>query len=185
MIVDETNPPAEGQTSDNYLMTKYKRIRALCMAAASLLSVEDTRGEHSSRQQLKNHAVKRPLMQYLREIEKEAISQAPIDVGKAVATTAGTLPCIYVIHAPTMKQPAMRISVENVKHATQAALKLGVELKLKSIAIPGMGTGVGRVPVEDAAKAIVSIAKEFENKFEKIVLIDRNEDMVDSYNRFL
>jgi len=119
------------------------------------------------------------------EIEKEAISQAPIDVGKAVATTAGTLPCIYVIHAPTMKQPAMRISVENVKHATQAALKLGVELKLKSIAIPGMGTGVGRVPVEDAAKAIVCIAKEFENKFEKIVLIDRTEEMVDSFNRFL
>ena len=119
------------------------------------------------------------------EIEKEAISKAPIEVGKAVATNAGTLTCKYVIHAPTMKQPAMKIGVENIKLATQAALELGVELNLKTIAIPGMGTGVGRVPVEDAAEAIVSIAKQFENKFEKIILIDRDEDMVDSFNSFL
>jgi len=119
------------------------------------------------------------------EIENEAVSRGPIEVGKAVATTAGTLPCKYVIHAPTMKQPAMRIGIENVKLATQAALDLGVELNLKTIAIPGMGTGVGRVPVKDAAKAIVGVAKEFENKFEKIILIDRNEDMVDSFNNFL
>jgi len=119
------------------------------------------------------------------EIEKEAISKAPIEVGKAVATTAGTLTCEYVIHAPTMRQPAMKIGVENVKLATQAALELGVELNLKTIAIPGIGTGVGRVPVEDAAEVIVSLAKQFENKFEKIILIDRNEDMVDFFNSFL
>ena len=94
------------------------------------------------------------------EIEKEAISKAPIDVGKAVATTAGTLPCQYVIHAPTMKQPAMRIGVDNVRDATRAALELGVELNLKTIAIPGMGTGVGGVPTDDAAEAIISIAKD-------------------------
>jgi len=119
------------------------------------------------------------------EIEREAVSKAPIRVGSAIATTAGTLPCKYVIHAPTMKQPAMRINVDNVKQATRAALKLGVELNLKSIAIPGMGTGVGRVPVEDAAEAIVTIAKEFKDKFEKIILIDRNQEITNSFNRFL
>ena len=55
------------------------------------------------------------------EIEKEAVSKAPIPVGDAVVTTAGKLPCKYVIHAPTMKQPAMRIGVENVRLATRAA----------------------------------------------------------------
>jgi len=119
------------------------------------------------------------------EIEKEAVSKAPIPVGTAVETTAGSLPCKYVIHAPTMKQPAMRIGKENVKLATQAALELDVKLNLKSIAIPGMGTGVGRVPVEDAAKAIAGIAKEFENKFEKIILIDRNEKMVNSLKTYI
>ncbi len=119
------------------------------------------------------------------EIEKEAVSKAPIPVGTAVETTAGNLPCNYVIHAPTMEQPAMRIGIENVKLATKAALELGVELNLKSIAIPGMGTGVGRVPVENAAKAIAGIAKEFENKFEKIILIDRNEKMIDSFKKYI
>jgi len=119
------------------------------------------------------------------EIEREAVSKASIRVGSAITTTAGTLPCKYVIHAPTMKQPAMKIDTDNVKQATRAALKLGVELNLKSIAIPGMGTGVGRVPVEDAAEAIVTIAKEFKNKFEKIILIDRNEDMVESFKEYI
>ena len=118
-------------------------------------------------------------------IEKEAISKAPIPVGKAVVTTAGALPCKYVIHATTMKQPAISIDVKNVKLATKAAFDLGVKLKIKSIAIPGMGTGVGGVPTSDAAKAIIKIAKDFEDKFEKIILIDRNEEMIKSFHQFL
>jgi len=119
------------------------------------------------------------------EIEKEAISKAPIKIGKAVSTKAGLLPCKYVIHAPTMEKPAMRIGIENVKLATKAALNLGANLNLKTIAIPGMGTGVGGVPTDDAAKAISDIAKEFEKKFEKIILIDRNQEMVDSFIKYL
>jgi len=119
------------------------------------------------------------------EIEKEAVSKAPIPVGTAVETISGNLPCKYVIHAPTMKQPAMKIPVENVKLATRAALELALQVNVKSIAIPGMGTGVGRVPVEDAAQAIVSIAKTFENSFETIYLIDRNEDMAESFERYI
>lgn len=120
-----------------------------------------------------------------REIEKEAVNKAPIVVGEAIATTAGDLACKYVIHAPTMKRPAMRTSVENIEQATQAALKLAEKLDLHCIAIPGMGTGVGRVPQEKAAKAITTIVKEFEDKFETIILIDRNKKMIDSFNSFL
>ncbi len=119
------------------------------------------------------------------EIEKEAISKAPIKIGKAIATTAGVLPCKYVIHAPTMEKPAMKIGIQNVKLATLAALELGVELDLRSIAIPGMGTGVGRVSNEDAAKTIISIIKNYEDKFETIILIDRNQEMIDAFERYL
>jgi O-acetyl-ADP-ribose deacetylase (regulator of RNase III) len=118
-------------------------------------------------------------------IEKEAVSKAPIPVGKAIVTAAGSLPCKYVIHAPTMKSPAMLIGVENVKLATKAAFDLGVKLNLKSIAIPGMGTGVGGVPPNDAARSIIEIAKVFEVKFEKIILIDRNDEMIKSFFQFL
>ncbi len=119
------------------------------------------------------------------EIEKEAISKALIDVGKAIATTGGSLPSKYVIHAPTMKRPAMRIDIENVRLATKASLETGIKLNIKSIAIPGMGTGVGGVPVEKAAEAITNLVKEYENKFEKIFLIDRNEEMIESFKRYL
>ncbi|UCB57993.1 MAG: macro domain-containing protein [Thermoplasmatales archaeon] len=119
------------------------------------------------------------------QIEKEAISKAPIPVGSAIHTDSGSLPCKYVIHAPTMRQPAMRINVENVKAATQAAFKLGIKLGLRTIAIPGMGTGVGGVPVDDAAKLIVNISKKFIEEFDKIFLIDRNEEMIEAFRKYL
>ena len=119
------------------------------------------------------------------EIEKEAISKAPIDVGRAVSTTSGSLPCKYVIHAPTMKRPAMRIDFENVRLATKAALEKGKKLNLRSIAIPGMGTGVGGVSTDKAAEIITNLAKEFENKYDKILLIDRNDEMIESFKKFL
>ncbi len=93
MIVDETDPPAEGPASNNYLMTKYRRIRALCLAATSLLLVGDTQEEFSSRQQLKlkNHDVKRPLTQYIKEIEKEAILEALEEANYNKTKAAGLL----------------------------------------------------------------------------------------------
>ena len=119
------------------------------------------------------------------EIEKEAISKAPIELGKAIVTKSGTLPCKFVIHAPTMKRPAIRIDVENVRLATKASFETGVKLNIKSIAIPGMGTGVGGVSSEKAAETIIGIVKKFENRFEKIFLIDRNEEMIESFKKFL
>ncbi len=119
------------------------------------------------------------------EIENEALSKGPIPVGKAVVTNAGSLPCKYVIHAPTMKQPAMKIGISNVKLATKAALDLALKLKLSSIAIPGMGTGVGGVETNIAAKAIIDIVKQYESKIEKIMLIDRDSEMIESFHKYI
>jgi len=118
-------------------------------------------------------------------IEQEAVAKAPIVVGSAVATTAGMLPCTFVIHAPTMEKPAMRIPVENVAKATSAALTLAEQLKIKRIAIPGMGTGVGGVAPADAARAMINVAREFENKFDSIIFVDRNEIMINAFMKFL
>jgi O-acetyl-ADP-ribose deacetylase (regulator of RNase III) len=117
-------------------------------------------------------------------IEKQAVLKAPIPVGVAVITDAGNLPCNFVIHAPTMKKPAMHIGLENVKHATIAALKIASEKRIKSIAIPGMGTGVGGVDKKAAAKTMMSIAKEFEDKFEKIIFVDRSQSFIDALKQY-
>jgi O-acetyl-ADP-ribose deacetylase (regulator of RNase III) len=107
-----------------------------------------------------------------KSIEKEAMKKAPIPVGGAIATKAGKLKCRYVIHSPTMRRPAMRIPLNNVRLAVRAALKLAKELGIKSIAFPGMGTGVGGVRAEDAAKIMVEECKKFDNLEIRLVAFD-------------
>jgi len=119
------------------------------------------------------------------EIEQEAISKAPIPIGRAVATSAGDLRCKYVIHAPTMKQPAMKIKVDNVKLATKAALDTALKLGVKTIALPGMGTGVGGVSTDDAAKVMLEIGKEYSDRFEKIIFIGFNDELVKAFKKYL
>ena len=109
------------------------------------------------------------------EIEREARQYAPVEVGEAVVTHAGKLPARYVIHAPTMERPAMRIESSNVAKAVRAALRKASELYLTSIAFPGMGTGVGGVPYSEAAKVmiktIIEFVKEHKTSLKRILLV--------------
>jgi O-acetyl-ADP-ribose deacetylase (regulator of RNase III) len=107
-----------------------------------------------------------------KEIEKEAIQKAPIKVGNAIATKAGKLKCKYVIHSPTMQKPGEKIPLKNVKLATRAALRLARKLKIKSIAFPGMGTGVGGVKPEDAARIMLEEFKKFEDLEIRVIAFD-------------
>ena len=97
------------------------------------------------------------------EIEKEAVSKGPVPVGRAVSTTAGRLKAKYVIHAPTMEYPAMRIPLENAVKATRAALEEAVRLGVKSVAFPAMGAGVGGLGVREVAKAMAEVVKASEH----------------------
>ena len=116
-------------------------------------------------------------------IEDQAIMKAPIRVGKAVATTGGKLPCKFVIHAPTMNRPAQSIGTDNVKKAMRAALKCAKKMGLRTVAFPGMGTGVGGVSYDDAAKAMVEEAKKFKEL--KIRLIGFNDKLVKAFKSHL
>ena len=78
------------------------------------------------------------------EIVEEAKKFVPVEVGKAVITGPGRLPCKFIIHAPTMREPAERIGAENVKKAMDAVLKCAEENGIEEVAVPGLGTGVGK-----------------------------------------
>lgn len=122
------------------------------------------------------------------EIEREALKHAPVPVGKAVATTAGKLQARWVIHAPTMERPAMRTTTEKVYLATKAALECAQEAGAESIVIPGMGTGVGGVSPQAAAKAMVRALKEFASittSLTKITLCDLSDEMVRAWEKVL
>ncbi|UXD21650.1 Appr-1-p processing domain containing protein [Ignicoccus pacificus DSM 13166] len=94
------------------------------------------------------------------EIEREARTKAPVPVGKAIATTGGRLKVKYVIHAPTMERPAMRIGRRNAYLAAKAALELAKEMGLKRIALPALGAGVGGLSVREATEEIMRALKE-------------------------
>jgi len=121
-----------------------------------------------------------------KEIEDEAVNHAPAPVGEAVATGAGKLKTKYVIHAPTMERPAMRIGKRNVKLSVRGALKCAEGLKIRSIAFPGMGTGVGGLSLEEAARTMVNEVKEHIDKrttLKQIVFIGFKEDLTHTFER--
>lgn len=120
------------------------------------------------------------------EIEREARKHAPLEVGKAVATTAGRLKARWVIHAPTMERPAMATTSEKVYKATLAALLCADAVGARSIVIPGMGTGVGGLSFETAAEAMLKAAREFApvaKNLKQIILCDISEGMVEAWKR--
>ncbi len=113
------------------------------------------------------------------EVELEAVKHAPIRVGKAVLTSGGKTKFKGIIHAPTMAEPGMRIPVQNVALATKAALTLADQKGFESIAVPGMGTGVGGVAHVDAARAMVEAARAFSpGALKSVVLVDVDPEMV-------
>ncbi len=112
-------------------------------------------------------------------IQQQAMQAAPIAVGAALVTTAGQLPAKNVIHVPTMEEPGMMIGAENVRRAARAALIASDRNGFKVIAIPGIGTDLGGVPIDEAARAIVEeIRAHRRPNPETIYLVDTNEDMV-------
>ena len=116
------------------------------------------------------------------DVEAEARSQAPIPVGRAVLTSGGRTKFAHIIHAPTMSRPAMRISDENVALATAAALALAEARGLTSLALPGMGTGVGGVRHDDAAARMIAEIRAFPARaVRRVVLVDVDHAMVSAW----
>ncbi len=112
-------------------------------------------------------------------IQQAAMAAAPIAVGAALVTTAGQLPAKNVIHVPTMEEPGMKIGAENVRRAARAALIASDRNNFKVIAIPGIGTDLGEVPVDEAARAIVEEIRAHRRPCpETIYLVDSNEAMI-------
>ena len=95
------------------------------------------------------------------EIEHEAVQQGPIEVGEAVATSAGRLPARWVIHGAVMGQD-LRTDAELVRRTTDSCLRLADELGAESLALPAFGTGVGGFRLDECARVMVQVVHEFE-----------------------
>jgi len=88
------------------------------------------------------------------DVQRESDQKAPIGLGEAVETTAGEMPARWVIHAATMELGGPT-SEEIIRRATASTLRKADDLGATSLALVAFGTGVGRFPLEDAARVEV------------------------------
>jgi O-acetyl-ADP-ribose deacetylase (regulator of RNase III) len=84
-------------------------------------------------------------------IERACAEHAPIGLGEAAETTAGDLPCRWVIHAATMG-PGGGTSGPVIEAATAATLERAAALGCRSVGLVAFGTGVGGFPLDEAAR---------------------------------
>jgi O-acetyl-ADP-ribose deacetylase (regulator of RNase III) len=94
------------------------------------------------------------------EIEREAMAQGPIELGSAVATTAGRLPARWVVHGAVMGQD-LRTNADLVRRTTRSCLELADELGCRSLALPAFGTGVGGFALGECARVMIAEARSF------------------------
>lgn len=102
------------------------------------------------------------------EVQRESDERAPIRLGEAVETTAGDMPARWVIHAATMELGGPT-SAEIIERATRSTLARAEELGCRSLALVAFGTGVGRFPLDEAARIMVGAAREHDGGLERIV----------------
>jgi len=84
-------------------------------------------------------------------VQEESHEKAPIELGEAVATGAGEMPCRWVIHAATMELGGPT-SADIIRRATRSTLERADELGARSLALVAFGTGVGGFPLDEAAR---------------------------------
>lgn len=105
------------------------------------------------------------------EIDREARAKGPIQLGGAVATSAGRLPNQYVIHTAAMgyrpedqlvaKRAGSLSSAAIIAEATRNSLRCAEELGLESLAFPALATGVAAFPVDECAEAMIGAVRRF------------------------
>lgn len=82
-----------------------------------------------------------------------------IPVGGAVLTPGGGLPADYVIHVVTCARDEPETSV-SVERALRNGLRRAADWEVASLAVPPLGTGVGVLELEEAARVQMEVLRE-------------------------
>jgi O-acetyl-ADP-ribose deacetylase len=120
-------------------------------------------------------------------IQDESDARAPVGLGEAVETSAGTLPARWVIHAATMELGGPT-SADIIRRATAATLARADALGARSLALVAFGTGVGGFPLDDAARIEVEEVRrhlEAGSRLDRFVFAVRGEAAIGAFERAL
>jgi O-acetyl-ADP-ribose deacetylase (regulator of RNase III) len=116
-------------------------------------------------------------------VQAESDERAPIELGEAVETTAGEMPCRWVIHAATMELGGPT-SAEVIRRATGSTLAKADELGAKTLALVAFGTGVGGFPIDEAARIEVDEVRRHldqDSGLERVVFAVRGDDAEEAF----
>ena len=96
-------------------------------------------------------------------IQRESDRIGYVPVGNAAVTSAGALPCRYVIHAvgPRMGEGNEETKLQS---ATLASLERAEELRVRSLALPAISTGIFRFPLASCARIMIQCALAFSER---------------------
>lgn len=83
-------------------------------------------------------------------IQKECDAHGSIRVGESAITGGGDLPARFVIHAASMGLGGTTTS-HALRSSMDDAFRLAREKGVRTIAIPAVGTGIARFPMEECA----------------------------------
>ncbi len=97
------------------------------------------------------------------ELNEEAVSKGPIDLGEVAVTDAYDLDAECVIHAAAMPHYGDgQATEESIRKATENALEAADERGCRSLVIPALGCGVAGFDLETGARIIGETIVDYE-----------------------
>ena len=114
--------------------------------------------------------------------------QGGCKVGEAVITTAGNLSSKYVIHTVGPVWNGDKEEKNNLLASCyQNSLELAVQNNIRTIAFPGISTGIYRFPKDKAAEIAIKTVRNFDkiSEIDKIIFVCFDDESYEIYQKLL
>lgn len=97
------------------------------------------------------------------QINDEAVSKGPVDLGEVAVTDAYDLDAEWVIHAAAMPHYGDgKATADSIASATRKTLEKADELGAHSLVIPALGCGVAGFDLREGARIICEVIHSYE-----------------------
>lgn len=121
-------------------------------------------------------------------IQQECDDIGTIPIGQAAITRAGNLKSRFVIHAAGMHLGG-GVSKESLRDATKNSLQRADEKRVRTIAFPAIGTGVGSFPVDRCAEIMIdTVSKHLKSEktaIERVYFVLFDEGIFNVFSEYL
>jgi len=106
-----------------------------------------------------------------------------LPTGEAVATTAGNLPALWVIHTVGPVYASSADPAKDLRACHVNALRVAGDVGAETVAFPAISCGVYGYPVAEAAPVAVAAVREADTKVELVTFVLANDEAYDAFLR--